>query len=93
MWIKQRHKPPIWFDGLNPIYKSGDDWGMVYDIVNHIIAKLSWIAQRILRNSSFVLKKLFGCIVQLFGSCFDMLWLVLINGLQWNDIGLDFWKI
>ena len=56
MWVKQRHKPPIWFDGLNPIYKSGDDWGMVYDIVNHIIAKLSWIAQRILRNSSFVLK-------------------------------------
>ena len=34
MWLKQCHKPPI--QGMltiPPIYKTGDDWGIVYDIV------------------------------------------------------------
>ena len=42
VWIKQRHKPPIWewFQHVYTTYKNGDDWGMVYYCVTHIIWQL-----------------------------------------------------
>jgi hypothetical protein len=32
--FKQCHKPPMTGNGLNPTYRNGDDWGMVYGIVS-----------------------------------------------------------
>jgi hypothetical protein len=40
MWVKQCHKLATHFPGngkfIPPVYKNGDDWGMVYDCFTHI---------------------------------------------------------